>query len=105
MHRRGLLLAVVALVGGTMQAWDSNVFAAPASIIVLVMIAVVLPAAALLTRSGVVRIGALVGAALLLVAARVSSPLTHNTLHMATLIAALCIFADWRLANPLRKDA
>ena len=105
MPRRTLLLSLVALVGGTLQAWDSNVFDAPASIILLVVLAVVLPPAALLTQRGAVRVGALVAAALLLLAARMMSPLTHNTLHMATFIATMCTFADWRLANPVRKGA
>jgi hypothetical protein len=86
------LVAVGSLLIGLLQAWDSGALQAGPAAQFLIVVGVLLPVAAIAATVGQgVRIAALVCAALMLVWARVISPVSLNTLHLALFAPALYI--------------
>ena len=85
--------AVICVVLGGLQAWDSGVLRAEGTIQALVAIAIVLPVAALLsTASYGVRAAAVAGAFVLLTVARMASSVPLPTLHIVAFVPAVLIF-------------
>jgi hypothetical protein len=94
------LVAVGSLLVGLLQAWDSGALQAGLTAQVLIVIGIVMPAAAIVAPMGQgVRIGSVIVAALLLVAARMVSPVSLNALHLALFAPALYILVVTGLQN------
>ena len=87
------LVAVICLVMGSLQAWDSGVLGAGRTVQALTALAIALPAVAVVvTRSYGVHVLAVAAAFVLLTIARVLSPVSLNTLHFIAFIPAMIIF-------------
>ena len=85
--------AAIGLAIGALQAWDSGVLGATASIQALVGVALLLPAAAFLaTESYGIRALAVAAAFALLTVARLTSSIPLPTLHIVAFIPAVLIF-------------
>ena len=83
---------VVSLVLGLLQAWDAGGFAMGRLVAVVTLAGLVFPIATIALRvPHGVRIGALALGAILLVVARLSSPVSLNGLHLALFPAAVYI--------------
>jgi hypothetical protein len=98
--------AVLAASLGVLQAWDSGVFASGSVLVVgLTMAALALAAVSIITRTNDgVRIVALLAGAVLLTFARVLSPVSLNTLHLALFPAAVYILFMRRLIPDARRE-
>jgi hypothetical protein len=96
--RLGCALVTVAM--GSLQAWDSGVRPGGTAVFWLVAAAIAAPALAfLLVRDFRVVTGAVVAAFVLLTAARLLSPVSLNTLHLAAYVPAMLLFFTWRKAS------
>lgn len=100
------LLAIVALVIGLLQAWDSNAFEAEALTQLIVIVAVLIPPGAIVaTRDLRVRGAALLAAAVLLSAARMSSDVQMPGLVLAAFFPAAMVLLDYiRSLNTSRTN-
>lgn len=97
LHNR-TLWAVLSIVVGAMQAWDSGVLATNGYVQLLVGAGVGLPALALVASNRWdVWIVTLIGGAVLLTWARFVSPIALNTLHLGLFVPAIYIFFVCRL--------
>jgi hypothetical protein len=99
--------AVLSIVIGALQAWDSGVLATNTYVQLLVGAGVLLPALALVAsdRWDAWIVSLIVGA-VLLTWARVVSPISLNTLHLGLFVPAIYIFfvcrLERRVAEPKR---
>jgi hypothetical protein len=98
---------VIASLGiGLLQAWDSGAFAGRALIIGLTLAGILTPTATIAAdTSHRVRLVALVVGAVLLVGARMLSPVALNTLHLALFPAAVYILFITGLVRGARQPA
>ena len=101
------LVAVGSLLVGVLQAWDSGALQAGAAAQLLIALGVGLPVAAIVAPVGQgVRIASLIGAALILVWARMIAPVSLNALHLALFAPALYILVVTGLQNAaVRRSA
>ena len=100
------LVAVGSLLIGFLQAWDSGTLQAGPAAQSLIVVGILLPVAAIAATVGQgVRIGSLVCAALLLVWARMISPVPLNTLHLALFAPALYILLVTGLQNAVTRPS
>ena len=91
MQNKGFWIGASAVLGA-FQAWDSGVVGAGALPLTLTVLGVAAPTVTIaMTLHHGWRIAALVAGAILLVGARLVSPVTLNTLHFALFPAALYI--------------
>jgi hypothetical protein len=92
LKERRTLVAVGSLLVGLLQAWDSGALQAGLAAQVLIVIGILMPPAAIVAPVGQgVRIGTVIAAALILVAARMAAPVSLNALHLAIFAPALYI--------------
>ena len=99
--RTRFLMAGVMLGVGLLQAWDSHAFAAGGLVAVLAGAAVALPAlAAIVWRSRRAFAAAVLGTGMLVILARLVSPVPLRDLGLLVLIAALTLFGP-----SLRREA
>ena len=97
---------VVSAAVGVFQALDSGIAEAGTLAVVLAGIGIAAPIATIATNvDHTVRIATLAGGAILLVAARVVSPVPLNTLHLALFPAALYILLVKGLMPGARRQA
>ena len=91
------LVAVIVLAGmGLLQLWDSRVFTAGATVIVIALVALALPVGSLLfTEQPGLRIGAVLVCAALLLSTKVLAP---HPLPAIGVIAAIAMAANWLAA-------
>ena len=104
--RNRMVWAMGSLVAGLLQAWDSNAFVAGGLATVLAVAGIALPAAAIAASAG--RGAALAGVitgAVLLIAARVISPVSMNAVHIALFVPAIYVFFVSRLESLSRRSA
>ena len=101
------LVAVGSLLVGLLQAWDSGALQAGAAAQLLIVLGVGLPVAAIVAPVGQgVRIASLIGAALILVWARMIAPVSLNALHLALFAPALYILVVTGLQHAaIRRSA
>lgn len=86
------LIAILLLGLGATQAWDSNVLNAPTWIIAIVAIAILLPALALvLTEDPRLLLAVLIAMSLLLLAAKLLSPIEMPALLVVALLAGVLV--------------
>ena len=98
------LVAVGSLLIGLLQAWDSGALQAGSAAQLLIVVGILLPVAAIAATVGQgVKIASLVCAALLLVAARMISPVALNTLHLALFAPALYILVVTGVQNAVTR--
>ena len=98
------LVAVGSLLIGLLQAWDSGALQAGPAAQSLIVVGILLPVAAIAATVGQgVRIASLVCAALLLVWARMISPVSLNTLHLALFAPALYILVVTGVQNAVTR--
>jgi uncharacterized membrane protein YobD (UPF0266 family) len=92
------LWAVLSIVVGALQAWDSGVLATNGYVQLLVGAGILLPALSLVAsnRWDVLIVSLIVGA-VLLTWARFVSPISLNTLHLGLFVPAIYIFFVYRL--------
>lgn len=101
MYRYRFVLAATTAVLGCLQAWDSGVLLAGALVQALVALAIAAPAAAIAaTRRRGTQMAAVAAAFALLTVARVLSPVSLNTLHLAAFFPAVVILFVARLQRP-----
>lgn len=87
---------IVALSAG--QAWESGIFLMPASIVVLVLLAILVPAVvALSPLSARLILASVTVSALLLLAAKRLSPAPLSSLLMIALIGGFMLYGRWLL--------
>jgi hypothetical protein len=104
MHNR-MLWAVLSVVFGGLQAWDSGILQAGSTAAWLVGIGVLLPAIALATTANwTAWIAALVAGAVLLVAGRMSSSVSLNAVHIGLLVPAMYVLFVHRLEGRLHAQ-
>jgi hypothetical protein len=85
------------LIMGFLQSWDSGGLQAPPFAQGLIAAGILAPAAAIaLSQNFFVRLSALVGAALLLLWARMITPVSLNTLHLGLMVPAMFILFYYR---------
>jgi hypothetical protein len=91
MRHKSVLAAICVVIGG-LQAWDSGVLGTARGVQLLVVLAIAIPAAALLTteRYGP-RAAAVSVSFVLLTIARITSPIALPTLHIVAVIPAMVI--------------
>jgi len=100
------LLALVALVIASLQAWDSHALQAEAFVQVMILIGVVTPAIAIfVTRDVRVRGAAVLAAASLMVLARVVSDQAMPALALAALFPATLVLLDHTRTLSAQKNA
>jgi hypothetical protein len=103
-HNR-MLWAVLSVVVGGLQAWDSGILQAGPAAGVLVAIGVLVPALALAaTTNRTVWIAALVAGAGLLVAGRMSSSVSLNAVHIGLMVPAMYVLFIHRLETRLHAQ-
>ena len=86
------IVAILVLGLGATQAWDSNVLNAPTWIIAIVALAVALPALALvLTDEPGMLLGAIVATSLLLLTAKLLSPVPMPALLVIVVLAGVLV--------------
>ena len=89
------VLGILALAIGLLQAWDSNALQAEGVVQGVILVAVLLPAAALAATRGVLFRGAAVAlAAVLLMAARYVSAVSMPELALAALFPGILLLFD-----------
>jgi hypothetical protein len=99
-----MLWASLSLIVGLLQAWDAGALGSTASVRAMTLTGVILPALAiLLTRVQAARIVALLAGVALLTWARIVSPVSLNTLHIALLPAALYVLVAGKWVEMARK--
>jgi len=105
MHTR-MLWAVLAVVVGGLQAWDSGALRAGSGAQSLIVLGIAAPALALaLTEKWHVWVGALVTGAVSLTWARFISPVSLNALHIGLMVPAMYIFFVCRLEKKVAGRA
>ncbi|HEX7121229.1 MAG TPA: hypothetical protein VF178_02585 [Gemmatimonadaceae bacterium] len=88
------LIALIVLVLGALQAWDSGAFAAGFTVAMLALAGVAAGGLPLLvSRDLRVWVAGIVSSAILLIIARLVSPTSLNELHLILLVAAIAILA------------
>ncbi len=93
MLRNRWLWAVIFVVMGGLQAWDSGVLRASPAIQALVALAIAVPAVTVvLTASFALHATSVAVAFALLTVARIASPVPLNTLHIVAFVPAVLIF-------------
>ena len=100
------LLAVISVVMGLLQAWDSGVLAAGPAIQLLVAVSILIPVIAWFASSSYgVHAAAVAAAFVLLTIARIAAPVPLPTLHMIAFIPAIVIFFSRATleASPARR--
>jgi hypothetical protein len=94
------LVAVGSLLVGVLQAWDSGALQAGVAAQLMIVLGIALPVAAIVAPvAHGVRIGSLIAAALILVWARMTAPVSLNALHLALFAPALYILVVAGLQN------
>jgi hypothetical protein len=97
LHNR-LVWALLSVLVGGLQAWDSGVFQAGSTVQALAIAGVLLPALALwFAERWDIWLFALIAGAVLLTAARLVSPVSLNTLHIGLMVPAMYVFFVCRL--------
>ena len=95
---------IVSAAVGTLQMWDSDIAHAGIMAAVLAIAGIAVPTASIAVRmDSRVRIGALAAGVILLMVARMSSPVPLNTLHLALFPAALYILFVQALSHDGRR--
>jgi hypothetical protein len=103
MHNR-MLWAVLSIVFGVLQAWDSGAAAAGANAQLLIGVGVLLPAIALVVSDRWdAWVAAVIAAAILLAWARFASPVSLNALHVGLMVPAMYVFFVCRLEQQITK--
>jgi hypothetical protein len=91
--RNRLIWAVLGLIMGGLQAWDSGVLRAGSAIQLLTAVGLVIPALALVTTARwTIWVIALVIGAALMTWARIASPISLNALHISLIVPAMYVF-------------
>ena len=105
MHNQ-MLWAVLSIVLGALQAWDSGVLGAGTGAQLLTAAGVLLPAVALVVSARWdVWLVALIASAILLAWARFISPVSLNALHVALIVPAMYILFVCRLQKRIESRA
>ena len=95
------LLALICVLMGALQAWDSGVLAAGATIQVMVGVAILIPVVAwLASPSYGTHATAVAASFVLLTIARVAAPVPLPTLHLIAFIPAVVIFFSRAMTAP-----
>ncbi len=95
------IIAILIIGLGATQAWDSNVLAAPSWVIALVALAVALPAlAVVITDDPGMLLAAIIGMSLLLLAAKLMSPVPLPALLVVAMLAGVLVI----IANQQGSD-
>jgi hypothetical protein len=106
MHARQTILAIVVLAVGATQAWDSRVLDAGLFVIALAAIAVFAPPSALfVSRDARVHAAAVAVATVMLLVAKLVSPIALPALGVVILPAVMAMFFVRRLNAPRPREA
>jgi hypothetical protein len=102
LRNRGLWATVAVLIG-TLQAWDSGLFAVSLDLLVLALCAIAASAAVIALPIGQGwRLATLIAAAIGLTVVRLAAPVPLNTLHLALFVPAIYILFVHRWMQPVR---
>ena len=82
----------LSLLVGLLQAWDSGAFGTGVPVVALTLAGIGIPAAAIAVTNQNVRFASLAAGFLLLTIARMISPVSLNTLHLALFVPAIYMF-------------